>query len=113
MKSLRISLGLIFLVVALYFWGNLSGRIYFDPICKSYGESVGYEYTGYGIRFRSSPAKCYYRDADGHVEHVKLSEIPKQFLDYVRGVLYYVLLLAGCAGVVVLTKVIGGVKVSD
>jgi hypothetical protein len=108
MKSLRIILGLVFLLVSLYFWGNLTGRIYFDPVCKRYGEPLGYTYTGYKIRYRGSPAKCYYRDANGHFEGVELSEIPKQFLDYVRGTLSYILFFVGAVGLVALTKAIGG-----
>ena len=108
MKSLRILLGLAFLVISLYFWGNLTGRIYFDPLCKRYGEPLGYTYTGYSIHYRSSPAECYYHDTNGLVEHIELNEIPKQFLDYVRGPLSYILFMAGVVGAIALTKVIGG-----
>ena len=109
-KSLRILLGLAVLVVTLYFWGKLTGRIYFDPLCKRFGEPLGLEYTGYSIHYRRSPAECWYLDANGQIEHVSLREIPKQFLDYVRGVLQYVLFMAGAIGAVALTKAIGGDK---
>ena len=110
MKTLRVILGLIVFHVAAYFWGELTGRLYFDPLCKRYGEPLGYTYTGYSIHYRTSPAECHYRDTNGHVEHVELGEIPKQFLDHVRCVLQYTLLMAGLVGLVALTKAIGGEK---
>jgi hypothetical protein len=85
------------LVFAL-FWAQLVGKIYSEPLCKRYGETFGYTYTGHTYGAKARIAECRYLDANGQAKKVRVGEIPKQFSDYVLGALQYTLLIAGCGG---------------
>ena len=102
--ALALVLGLGYLVL------DFSGRLYYGPLCRRYGESQRLTYISHPIGWRSWPAECSFRNANRNTKRVEVSTIPLTSEDWVRRLLSWVALVAGMGTSVWLASLVGGFK---
>lgn len=104
--ALVVVLGLIYLVI------DLSGRLYYVPICERYAEEEQLIYTSHtvGRPKWGTPAECFFRDRRGNSERVEVSEIPPTSGDTIRWAVSWLTTIGGLGGSVWIASLIAGRK---
>lgn len=104
--GLVVALGLIYLVF------DLSGRIYYVPICQRYAEDEQLTYTSHTVESPKwgLPAECFFRDRRGNTERVEVSEIPLTSGDTIRWFVSWIATIGGLGGSVWIASMVAGRK---
>ena len=108
--SIRSLLALILVLGLSYLAVDISGRLYYGPLCRRYGDAQRLTYVSHSILSRHRPAECFFRDAHGNMERAQVSAIPLAPDDRVRWALSWVALIGGAGASVLLASLVGGFK---
>jgi len=91
---------------------HFTSRLYYDPICQRYADSRHLTFNKSTMGWKKDwPAECFFRDQRGNSSRVKVADLPLTTEDWLRGLLSWVIMIAGVGGSVWLASVISGSKV--
>lgn len=111
--SVRHLLAVVVVLGLTIFVLHFTSRFYHDPICQRYADSrrLTFNKSTVGWPKKGWPAECFFRDRNGNIARVEVSDLPLTTPDWLRRVLSWVAMIGGVGGSVWLASVISGAKV--